>query len=112
MDNLQRHQLIVPLADLADEEERRISPINNLRVCARPPRLPSESFGVLGSYCDGSGKRTLVFEEVTHACPARQNKLRNVLDDLRLLLLGHRGVPFRETDFPCGCFRIVRSLGR
>ena len=45
-------------------------------------------------------RRTLVLEEVTHARPPREDELRDVLDDLRLGLLRHRGVPFREADLP------------
>ena len=45
-------------------------------------------------------RRTLVLKEVTHARSPRKDELRDVLDDLRLGLLGHRGVPFREADLP------------
>ena len=41
---------------------------------------------------------TFVLEEVTHPRPTCKYKLRDVLDDLGLLLLRHREEPFRESD--------------
>ena len=43
MDNLQHHQLVVALTDSGYEEQRRISPVHNLRVCAARPGCLSES---------------------------------------------------------------------
>ena len=47
MDNLQHHQLVVALTDSGYEEQRRISPVHNLRVCAAVsanPVLPSPAW--------------------------------------------------------------------
>jgi hypothetical protein len=44
-------------------------------------------------------ERTLVFEEVAHACAASKYELCDVLDNLGLLLGWHRHEPFREAHF-------------
>ena len=53
MDNLQHHQLVVALTDSGYEEQRRISPVHNLRVCAARPGCLSEScpsFSCMAAY--------------------------------------------------------------
>ncbi len=44
-------------------------------------------------------ERTLVFEEVAHACAAGKYELGDVLDDLGLLLGWHRHEPFCKAHF-------------
>lgn len=91
VNDLKCYELVVPRSDPADEEQRRISAVYDLRVytAVRVRGAPSQR-----------GERTLVFQKVAHARAARKDELRNVLDDLGLLLLRHRREPFRETDFP------------
>ena len=76
VDDLERDELVVALRDARDEEERRVPAVHDLGV--------------------------LVLEEVAHARAAREDELRDVLDDLRLRLLRHRRVPLREAHLPCG----------
>ena len=47
-------------------------------------------------------EHTFIFEEVAHARPAREDKLRNVLDDLRLRLWRESREPFRKAHFAYG----------
>lgn len=44
-------------------------------------------------------KRTLVLEHITHSCPAREDELCHVLDDLGLLLRRQGLEPFGKADF-------------
>jgi hypothetical protein len=45
--------------------------------------------------------RTLVFKEVAHARATREDQLRDILDDLCLLLWWQGQKPFREADLAC-----------
>ena len=47
-------------------------------------------------------ERTLVLEEVAHACAAGKYELCDVLDDLGLLLGWHRHEPFRKAHLTYG----------
>lgn len=43
--------------------------------------------------------RTLVLEKIAHPSPSREDELRYILDDLRLLLRREGGEPFRKPLF-------------
>jgi hypothetical protein len=48
----------------------------------------------------GSGqKSTFVLKEVGHSRPSRENKLRDIFDNLALLFRGESGEPFGQTLF-------------
>ena len=72
MNDLERHELVVRSTNPGNEEQAGISPIDD--------------FGIL------------ILEEVAHPRPACKDELRDVLDDLGLLLLRHREEPLRESD--------------
>lgn len=72
MDDLERHQLVVALADSRDKEERCVSPIHDFAV--------------------------LVLEEVAHPRPSSEHELCDIFGDLELCLGRHGGEPFRKAD--------------
>ena len=86
VDDFERDQLIVGGVAAGDEEERGIAAIDNFGIWelvsrAKPrPRLIS--------------KLTLVLEKVAHSCPTSQYQLRDIFDNLRLVLWRQRGKPF------------------
>lgn len=89
MDNLERDQLIVGGVAAGDEEERGVAAIDDLGIWRRACERGED--GIV------SNSLTLVLEKVAHAGAAGEHQLRDVLDDLGLVLGREGGEPFGQT---------------
>lgn len=101
MDDLERDQFVVLGVTAGDEEERRVSAVDNLGVYGGgnvSAGMPGELVPgrIKGASQKGRAARTFVLEEVAHPSPPSQDQLGDVLDDLGLLLGRERREPFCE----------------
>ena len=104
VDDLERYEFVVSRRNATDEEERSVSPVDDLGICkGKERRSSTTTCGTRGQNCQrvkvGWIKCTLVFQDVTHLGPPREHELRHVLDDLGFHPLGHRREPFLQPDF-------------
>lgn len=99
MDYLEGDELVVSRRAARDEEERRVTPVDDLRVCKNPDQ-PCRCCSLL------PWSLTFVFEEIAHACPSGQNQLRDIFDDLCFVLRRECCEPFGQSLLWEFCFSL------
>lgn len=93
MDDFEGNQLIVVGGAAGDEEEGGVSAVDDLGVCSDPSVSKEKKPRVVLST---RYEQTFILKEVAHARAAGQDQLRDILDNLGLVLGGQSGEPFGQ----------------